>query len=117
MIWLQLSGVPLEAVLEPASGHVAIADIDQVRDSLFTGLARSTHWFGRAINPDLRAEVAAQLKTIFAVDARMFGNATGYLSAIMSPVGSAPHAATVSIAIGSGTPGGKKLHTHHHRPY
>lgn len=127
VIWLQLSGVSLEAVLEPASGRVTIADIDQVRDSLFKGLARSTHWFGRPINSDLRAEVAAQLKTIFAVDAKMFGNTTGYVSAIMSPVGSvcdteateaipvslpspfggAPLAATVSIVIGSGTPGGK----------
>ena len=127
VIWLQLSGVPLEAVLEPASGRVTITDIDQVRDWLFKGLARSTHWFGRPINSDLRAEFAAQLKTMFAVDAKMFGNATGYVTAIMSPVGSvcdteateaipvslpspfggAPLAATVSIVIGSGTPGGK----------
>ncbi|MCY7389876.1 MAG: hypothetical protein LH481_17775 [Burkholderiales bacterium] len=127
VIWLQLSGMPLEAVLEPTLGSVTIADIDLIRDSLFKGLARSTHWFGRAIKPDLRAEVAAQLKTIFAVDAKIFGNATGYVGAIMSPVGSVcdteagevipvslpspfggvPLAASVSTVISSNTPGGK----------
>ena len=87
IMWMQLSGVPLEIMFEPAAGNIAISNFASVRESLFQSLATSTQWFGRSIAPALREHITQQLKTVFSADAKSISAATGFMIAIVNPVG------------------------------
>lgn len=93
-IWTQLAGIPLDMVLQPAAGAVAIPDIERIRESFFSAVGGSSQWFGRPVPAALRKDITEQLRKVF-VTADVFAKSTGFVSDLMSAVGGEYDTSTV----------------------